>query len=301
MLLNSLRRWRERGWTRIEADRYAGLWQRYGGSVMTHPLIVARLAALTGIPVRYLGWPGEDGGLLAGLPCWGRYLALSKEALKRAGKKRYFDLGNAEVILPVAPGAAVPVRQQIRYLSGLSQGQISTLRPQPDALAMARPLEAFSGRYRYKMRRDLRQLLDAGGEVQLVAAFSPEEQARLYTLLFEKRWPFGVPGKGHLPEVFAALREFMTGSVIFIGGQPAAIQILYQVASPGWLSVEYINGGFDPAFEAFAPGSLLTWLNIRDAWAAASAAGKPLRYSLGRADRDYKARWGDCTPVFQTS
>ena len=34
------------------------------------------------------------------------------------------------------------------------------------------------------------------------------------------------------------------------------------------------------------------------AWAEARAVGKPLRYSFGRADREYKDRWCNPVPVF---
>ena len=103
-----------------------------------------------------------------------------------------------------------------------------------------------------------------------------------------------------LAEVLELLRPFMTGSYIRINGQPAAAQILYRVESPEWISVEYINGGVDPACNALAPGSVLTFVNTQSAWEEARALGKALRYSFGRADREYKARWCHSVPVFTT-
>ena len=75
----------------------ADAWQRFGGSVATHPLVLAQLAEMADIPVRYLGWYQGD-QLKAAIPTWDRYLALSKDVLKRAGKKGLFDIGNAELI-----------------------------------------------------------------------------------------------------------------------------------------------------------------------------------------------------------
>ena len=86
-MLNRLRFWRERGWTTISAADYAATWQRYGGSVATHPEVVARLAELAGIPVRYLGWAGAE-GWQAAVPCWGRELALSRAVLKKRRQRR---------------------------------------------------------------------------------------------------------------------------------------------------------------------------------------------------------------------
>ncbi len=59
----------------------------FGGSVATHPLVVERLAQLADIPVRYLAWE-HNGEVKAAIPTWGRDLALSKDVLKRSGKKR---------------------------------------------------------------------------------------------------------------------------------------------------------------------------------------------------------------------
>lgn len=297
-MLAWLQLFRERGWTPIDASTYAAAWQRFGGSVATHPAVVERLAGLAGIPVRYLGWL-EGGELQAALPTWGRHLALAKDVLKQRGKRGLFDLGNAEIILPVAEGARVPLRHKARYVSELNAGRISTLREQPEGLALARAPEDYGKKFRYNQRRELRLLEEAGGSLRPMAELTPAEQAAIYTALFERRWDFAVPGKAHLAEVFGLLREFMTGSVVYLHDQPVAIQILYRVEAPSWVSVEYINGGVDPQQREFSPGSVLSFVNTQTAWEEARALGKPLRYSFGRADREYKDRWCHRVPVYQ--
>jgi hypothetical protein len=297
-MLSRLRAWRERGWTVIDAAAYAQAWQRFGGSVATHPIVVERLAALARIPVRYLGC-FADGQLLAAIPCWGRHLALSKEVLKQRGQRGLFDLGNAEVILPIAEQARVTLRWRMHYLSELNAGRVSRLTPQPQGLALARAPEEYSKKFRYNQRRELRLLEEAGGSVRPMLDFSAPEQARIYADLFERRWGFAARGKAHLSEVFALLREFMTGSVLLRHEQPIAIQILYRVEAPGWISLEYINGGVDPQSSALSPGSVLSFVNTQAAWEDARARGKPLRYSFGRADREYKDRWCHRVPAYQ--
>ena len=297
-MLQFLQCWRERGWCTINASTYAEVWQRYGGSVATHPEVVERLARLADIRVRYLAWE-HQGELVAALPCWGRHLALSKDVLKKTGKRGLFDLGNAEIILPVAEQVGVPVRQRMRYVSELNAGAISTLREQPEGLALAREPEQYSKKFRYNQRREQRLLEEAGGVLRPMLDFSPAEQAAMYADLFQRRWNFEAPGKAHLHEVFELLREFMTGSVVFLDEQPIAIQVLYRAEAPKWVSIEYINGGVDPQQHDFSPGSVLSFVNTQTAWAEARALGKPLRYSFGRADREYKDRWCNRVPVFQ--
>jgi hypothetical protein len=43
----------------------------------------------------------------------------------------------------------------------------------------------------------------------------------------------------------------------------------------------------------------LSFLNTQAAWDDAQARNKPLRFSFGRADREYKDRWCNPVPVFQ--
>ena len=297
-MLSHLRAWRERGWTPIDATAYAAAWQRFGGSVATHPQVVERLAELAGIPVRYLGWL-VDGELQAAIATWGRHLALAKDVLKQQGKRGLFDLGNAELIVPVAAGVQVPLRHRARYVSSLHVDQISTLREQPEGLALAREPEQYSKKFRYNQRREQRLLEEAGGVIRSMLELSAAEQARIYVDLFQRRWGFEATGKAHLVEVFELLRDFMTGSLIYLQDKPVAIQILYRVEAPAWVSLEYINGGVDPQNREFSPGSVLSFVNTQSAWEAARAIGKPLRYSFGRADREYKDRWCNRIPVYQ--
>ncbi|MEX5595234.1 antimicrobial resistance protein Mig-14 [Pseudomonas orientalis] len=296
-MLNRFQGWRERGWTPVDADVYAQAWQRYGGSVATHPQVIERLAGLAQIPVRYLGW--EQGGELKGaIATWGRDLALSKDVLKRTGKKGLFDLGNAEIILPIAADAQVPLRHRGRYLSALNQGRVGTLKPQAEQLAMARTPEDLSKKFRYNQRRELRLLEEAGGVVRPVSEFSGAQLAAIYCDLFQRRWGFPATGAERLAEVLELLKTFLIGSVLFLNDAPIAVQVVYRVQAPEWISVEYVNGGVDPETRAFSPGSVLSFLNTQSAWEHARAQDLPLRFSFGRADREYKERWCNPVPVF---
>ena len=293
-MLNRFQGWRERGWSVVDAPFYNEAWQRFGGSVATHPQVIERLAGLADIPVRYLAWE-QDGALKACIATWGRDLALSKDVLKRRGKKGLFDLGNAELILPAAPDAQAPLRHRARYLSILNEGRFSGLKPQAEQLAMARTPEELSKKFRYNQRRELRLLEEAGGVVRPVSEFSSQELAAIYCDLFLRRWGFVATGAERMAEVIELLRDWLIGSVIFLNDAPIAVQLVYRVESPEWISVEYVNGGVDPETRAFSPGSVLSFLNTQSAWEQARDVGKPLRFSFGRADREYKDRW--CNPV----
>lgn len=297
-MLNRFQGWRERGWSVIDASTYANAWQRFGGSVATHPLVVEQLADLAQIPVRYLAWE-RNGQLQAAIATWGRDLALSKDVLKRSGKKGLFDIGNAELILPAAADAQAVLRHRGRYLSALNEGRLTGLKPQAEQLAMARTPEELSKKFRYNQRRELRLLEEAGGVVRPVSDFSGPELAAIYCDLFQRRWGFAATGAERMAEVLERLRGLLIGSVIFLNDAPIAVQLIYRVEAPQWISVEYVNGGVDPQTREFSPGSVLSFLNTQSAWEQARALNKPLRFSFGRADREYKDRWCNPVPVFQ--
>jgi len=297
-MLSVFRSFRERGWQPISAVDYAQLWQQFGGSVITHPDVVARLSELAQIPVRYLGFE-QQGRLVCGLPTWGRHLALSKKPLKRKGLRDLFDLGNAEVIVPLAADAVVPLRHKQGFISELNQAGLRGLRQQKDGLMLAREPEQYSKKFRYNQRRELRLFEEAGGTQRAVKAHSPAELAAIYADLFHKRFGFAPKGAAHLEQVFELLHEFMTGQVLYLAENPIAVQILYRAEATGWISTEYINGGVNPAHQALSPGSVLCFINTQNAWEDARSLGKPLRYSFGRADKDYKTRWCERHEVYQ--
>jgi hypothetical protein len=297
-MLNRLQAWRERDWTVVDAATYDQAWQRFGGSVATHPRVIEQLAELAEIPVRYLAL--ERGGeVRAAIATWGRDLALSKNVLRRRGKKGLFDLGNAELILPAAQDAHAPLRHRGRYLSELNVERFDGLKPQPERLALARAPEDLSKKFRYNQRRELRLLEEAGGVVRPVASFTSVELAAIYCDLFQRRWGFAATGAERMAEVLERLRELLIGSVILLDDAPIAVQLIYRVEAPQWVSVEYINGGVDPLKRELSPGSVLSFLNTQGAWEHARACGKPLRFSFGRADREYKERWCSPVPVLQ--
>jgi len=303
-MLNRIRFFRERGWEEISPEDYARLWQRHGGSVVTHPVFVERLSGLAEIPTRYLGWRSE-GELVAAIPAWGRHLALSMRALKAVGKKKCFDLGDAEVILPVAEGArGVPLRHVGSNLSARHATHFTGLKQQKETLAFLKESDVFSSNFRKNQRRKYRKFEEAGGFYRPVSDFSPSELAGIYLDLFQRRWGFPAAGAERMTEVFTLLRDWMRGMVIFLDDAPVAMQVLYQVESPQWVSVEDINGGVDPRFLDLSPGNVVTYLNTNAARKEASELGKTLRYSFGRyspgyAGCAYKSHWCLFEPVYR--
>ncbi|MGC8384641.1 GNAT family N-acetyltransferase, partial [Pseudomonas aeruginosa] len=106
--------------------------------------------------------------------------------LKRRGKKGLYDLGNAELILPVADDARIALRHAGRYLSALHERNIVTLRPPDRATGFRSCSRGFLQEVPYNQRREVR-LVEAGGQVRQAGSFAPAEFAAIYLELFQRR------------------------------------------------------------------------------------------------------------------
>lgn len=74
---------------------------------------------------------------------------------------------------------------------------------------------------------------------------------------------------------------------------------MFVTRSPKALFVNYVNGGVNPEFrDEFNPGSILTYLNVREAESRSEGLGLALRYSFGWRDNAYKDSVADPVPVY---
>ncbi len=295
-----LDKWRQRGWQEISREDYQRAYGQYGGSVITHPDIISGLSAIIDTPVHFWG-KFEGNALMAAAPVWGYHLAGSKRKLKQLGKYDEVDLGNMEVILPVAAEAKnIPMRFKGAFVSALHQGQFSGLRKQRETLSVFSGYQSakFSKKFLYNRKRELRLLEEIGCQVRDLKEFSPGQIADWYIQLFELRWHKKPKAYRVIARQFGVLWEHMLGKVLFLNDQPIAVQLLVVAESPQWLSLEFLNAGIDVRLQKYSPGSVLTYVNTQMLSELAQSKNKALRYSFGRTDADYKSLWCETLPVF---
>ncbi len=301
MPVNWLIKWHMRHWTTIPYSTYCKAYNQWGGSFITHPEVIQGISELLEIPVMFQG-RYEDDKLVAAVPTWGNYIAGSKGALKKLGKRGLIDVGNPEVILPMSPNIRIVLPYKSDFISYEHQPQIINLKNKGKALCLAKGFhaEGFSKKFKYNHRREIRLFQDEGGEFRSVNSVSADQLCELYLDLFEKRWGFSAKGATLMHKLLEKLYNFLTGTILYIADEPIATQLVYQVETMKHFSVEYVNGGVNPSYKNYSPGSILSFSNIQQAQALADSKSKPLRYSFGLADNDYKLRWCNKVPVFLT-
>ena len=281
---------RMKGWYEVDQAIYAAAYEKFGGSVLTHPVSLNAIAAMVGLPMQFFAF-GEGADLQAVIPVWKKWLAGSKRGLKQMSRQGIVDFGNAELILPIAATSPIKLPVQVDNLSALHMANISNLKSSTMDICLAKAPSEFSKKFRYNRKRELRLLHEQGGIIRTVDSMSNAELAGAYTRLFELRWGFKPKGYQQLEQLLGYLRPLLFGSVIEMEDKAIAIQLIYKVECPSHISMEYINGGVDPAYKSLSSGSVLTYINTQQAWELSKAQGKTLRYSFGKADNEYKDRW----------
>ncbi len=288
-------------WQAGTAADYRAAYHRFGGSVITHPDMIAALERLCAIEVDYrLFCP--NGKLLGAVALWeDKYLVGDKRLLKKRRKRDRVDSGNAEVILPFDRTAQTDIGWLgARFISELHCDQFTNLRRQEETLSLARPFpDGFSRKFRYNRRRELRLFEQDGGTVISFDQLDDAAIAEHYIGLFHKRWGKKPKGYELLHQFIPAVRSLLKGHLLLMNDRPVAIQLVYLAKTCRGVSAEYVNGGVDPAFSHYSPGSILSYLNLEMATATAAADQLPLRYSFGITDKEYKDTWCAPHPVYR--
>lgn len=252
--------------------------------------------------------------LVGGVGTWDDWIAGSREAVSGSVRDRWrehLDHGQPEFILPISPQIKLDFPFRATRLSSVHLDQIVGL---TRYTAGARPnlmlARAHSGKGGLagvklkKLKQQLRYMENARARVLPIASLTPDELADAYTELHLLRWDGTRPrGHSYLGDLFREWRDLLFGNFVSLDGRIIAVDISYKVTSQRYLYVESVNGAWDPAYHNLSPGSVIMYVNTRDAWARAKDLNLQARYSFGYAadEKGYKHMWCDPHRLYQTS
>ena len=299
----SFGRKRREAWATISAAEYSAAFDEFGGSFATHPRVVSLVEKLAERPVRYLGL-AEGDRLVAAVPLWGAHVVATTRALRYYRASHLIDVGDCEVVLPVAADSAVDVPFAGNLISPLNARNVTNVRRDPRlGLMLAKGLrvgeQRRTGESQSKLRRSLRRFKEAGGTAHPVGVLAPEEVATLFARFFERKWGIAPRGTELLPVVLSELQDMLAGNVLYFGDRPVAIHLLYKVETSQWLIANGVSQGADPEFAKVPLGSLLTYLNLESLETEAIERNKPLRYNFGLSKDEYKSMWCYEIPAYR--
>jgi CelD/BcsL family acetyltransferase involved in cellulose biosynthesis len=291
-------------WTAISADDYRVAFERFGGSFAVHPRVLALVASLAKRPVRYVGLM-HKGELVAAVPLWGQHIAATSLALSAYKQSHLIDVGNQELVLPVAENACINMPFIADTISVLHAENISNLRRVKNfTMMLAKGLQTgdhrISGKSKSERRRKTRRFEEVGGRCCPINELPANEIAAIYIWLFEKRWGLPPRGKELLPTVLRELKDMLCGYVLLVGDRPAAIGLVYRNETSRWLLANGVNQAVDPEFRDCTAGSILMFRNLELLEQEANDSNKTLRYAFGIGNNKlkYKALWCVEVPAY---
>ena len=293
-------------WKTISSDEYKVLFERFGGSFVVHPDVVAVIASLSKRSVRYVGLI-RDGHFAAAVPLWGRYIVATTLAISKCSSFDLIDIGDSEVLLAVAEDQVIDIPFEARMISSLHVNNISNIerdkwhRDASACMMIAKSLAEHSGDTKRRRRRETRRFLELGGRFHPISELTADETLEIYTTLYKKRWGDGVVVDGFvgLCTVFRELKHMMRGDILLLNDRPVAMELLYAHETPRWLFVNGVKRVSDPEFWSHSVGSILTFRNLEQLENEASVRNKILRYGYGWNDEPYKAGWAIAQPAYR--
>lgn len=289
-------------WPDISEQTYTEHYNKYNGSVITHPDITKKISKLINIDLKFKGYY-KNNILIAAAPVWDKHELCLKTALKKNNLKKHIDLGNAFTRLPIKNDINdidnIPMPFTAEYLiipDNLNIKLLNIKASKDKYIAIAKPADTWKKKVKYNRNRAKKIFLDNNKtSIKPISDFDSELLANWYLELFAKRWGFTATGAKLIPSIFNTLKDYLFGHILFYNNKPIAIQYILAVINKNYFNLEYINGGYDPSYENLSPGSILTAINIEHASNIALEKNLELFYSFGKYSDNYKKIW--CNPV----
>ena len=296
----------ENSWKTISAYEYKVIFELFGGSFAVHPDVVAVAASLAKRSVRYVGLTRE-GRFIAAVPLWGQHIIVTKLALSHYGGFNLIDIGDSEVILPVAEDQLINIPFKASMISSLHVNNIANIerdihRPDPSgSMMIAKSTEELSGQAKRKRRRETRRFLELGGRFHPISELTVNETIEIFKVLCKKRHGDSVilHRFDKLSIVFRELKHMMRGDILLLNDRPVAMELLYAHETPRSLFVNGVLRVSDPEFWSYSVGSVLIFRNLERLENEASIRNKLLRYCYGWNDEPYKAAWASAQPAYR--
>lgn len=279
------------GWHDCDFRTYRLAWEKFGGSVCTHPDVIAFLNNRNHLDLKFK-CKIKSGEVVASLYHHNHQLSLLDKAFPFV-----FD----DILLPASYDATFFLPCKSKRLSPLLQENVgNALYTRRLKHKVAYIKESFSPKTIRKRNGELNRFLRNGGAVRSVAAFSDKALSDIYIRLFNARWQGKLRcwPEDNLLETLAAFRHLLFGSVLLFNGEPCAFDLIFKAECPQWIYFDDINGGYDADIFPHGAGSLLLWQNIQDAQAICTRQRKTLIFSLGAFLKgwEYKQQWCDIYP-----
>ena len=278
------------GWSPSDASVYRKTYEKHGGSINMHPDVIDFVISRTERTVKYYHlkkkgtviacYPVID-GLNIGVRAWSQFPFSYDDVLLPFDKNhRAFFPEKCNRLSPLLKNNLINANYKIAR-----KGNVCYVK------------DTFSSKTEKNRRNEFNKFTNAGGTCIDQSCFSAGELAEMYVKLFNAR--FGETVRCHdedvLKDTIESLRHLIFGNILLMNGNPCAMDLIFCAESANSVYFDVPNGGVDPLYSHFSPGSLVMWKNIQLARAHCERINKQMIFSIGayRKKWAYKTRWAE--------
>jgi len=275
------------GWKASDSETYRECYESHGGSINVNPDVLDFIAKKIGHQVTY--FQREKNGEIEGA-----YPLIDKHVGVRVWKK--YPISYDDVLFPMSKTSRAMFPERCNRISPSLKDNLLNINykiARKGTVCIIK--DEFSSKTEKNRRNEFKKFTDAGGVCIDQSYFSATELASLYVRLFNSRFAGKVTchSEENLVDMIPELRHLIFGNVLLINDLPCAFDLVFCAESKSMVYFDVPNGGLDPAYSHFSPGSLLMWKNIHAAKAFCETKKKKMIFSIGAFEEQwsYKLRW----------
>ncbi|HBW3328339.1 TPA: Mig-14 family protein [Klebsiella pneumoniae] len=278
------------GWRKSSLETYAIAYKKYGGSVNLHPDIIAFLMRRKKTTIDFWHYEAEGDVVAA-------YFKVNKKDIG-CNLWREYPLSYDEVKIPIKECMKVWLPERCNRLSPYNANNIiNTLNQYSEKRRICYAKDSFSNKTKKKRLGEKKRFIDNGGEIYELNNLSNNELAEIYVRLFKMRFGDKVQcyNKNKIADMASELNHLIYGTVLFFNREPCAIDLVWRAESDKTIYFDVPNGGVNPKYLDYSPGSIVMWENINNAKTECIIKSKEMCFSIGLYENnwDYKLRWAE--------
>lgn len=283
------------GWEQCSSEVYRNAYKLYGGSVCSHPDVLAFLSEKLEREIVYFCKRKSGVVVAAAYSASGSLCLFSKE----------YPFVYEDIILPCASDSKVVMPVKTKKLSPMQNGLIiNSINHGRMKNKICYMKSDFSKKTAKKRNNEKNRFLNAGGEIVSIENFSSQEICDAYLTLFKVRWNEKIKtfNEQNLFEAVERFRHLLFGFALVFNKKVIAIDLIFKSETDHLIYFDDINGGYDPHYSDLSVGSILLWENYNRAKEMANQKNKKLIFSLGiyRDEWQYKKLWCDLLTLGRT-
>lgn len=288
------------GWEEADASTYAECFMLYGGNASAHPDLLDLQHKLFRIPHRFMIKADSMGIPIAAVCVWAEKYIANDSATTDLTRTKSLPISRDELLLPIQKNSRLILPFKSKILSPLHCGQAMNTTYKWNAkrrICIAKRPSEFSSKTRQTRQREIKKFVESGGEIRSISNFCASDAMDIYDALFLKRRGVNTKDIELNKNLFREHPGNFFGGVLFHDGEPCAMQIIVKSETKNIICFDYINIGYDTRYKGLCLGTVLTWLNLKQASEICAQKEKIMRFSFGKPTFEYKSRWCNYEPL----